>query len=560
MKKFYLIPIVVLLLTLMASATTIYISQSGGTFSGGSACNGQTTQTPAWFNSSANWGTGGSQIGPDTTVLLCGTFTGTAGAGPLLQFQGSGTNGNPIILKFDTGANLTAPYWYNGGSQAGGAINTASHSYLVIDGGTNGIIQNTLNGTSGTTCTGGPCAYQQGTLGVEVAASTYVEVKNLTIANLYTHCNCNTDAVVQQGINGIEISSTASYITIDNNTIHDGGWLIVGTGNHGVIGPGNNLYNADHDIVAGGTTWTIYGNHFHDWALWDNATDADHHDGIHCFAGSGGNTQTAYIYNNQFDGATGANMNQFIFLEGAGSSTTCMLPGGTAYIFNNVWIGNSTFPAFGGIIGNSTTGDTGDLLVNNTGIGLNPGDGTFALQVQDASNVTVENNAVRGTGVLTATGGTFHSLTAWDYNAYENCTSYNCFYAAGVDSGAFSVWQAGNCTGTSGTCDPHGLAVAGLPKSSSNYFGLNAACVPSSVGASCAPTSTSPLRAAGKNLYSLCNGQPIPGLGALCSDFAGIARPSSGNWDAGAIQYNSGTTSTTGAVVQGGVVAGGIIW
>ena len=113
------------------------------------------------------------------------------------------------------------------------------------------------------------------------------------------------------------------------------------------------------------------------------------------------------------------------------------------------------------------------------------------------------------------------------------------------------MWQAGNCTGTSGTCDPHGIAVAGLPLSSSNYFGLNAGCVPGSVGASCAPTSTSPLRGAGVNLYSVCNGQPNPGLGALCSDYLGVARPTSAAWDAGAIQYSSGTNYSLTVSVSG---------
>ena len=35
------------------------------------------------------------------------------------------------------------------------------------------------------------------------------------------------------------------------------------------------------------------------------------------------------------------------------------------YIFNNIFVGGSTsFPAFAGDIGNSTTGDSGDLLVD----------------------------------------------------------------------------------------------------------------------------------------------------------------------------------------------------
>ncbi len=50
-----------------ASAANVYLSQSGGTFSGGSACNGQSTQAYTFFNNSGNWGSGASQIGPGTT-------------------------------------------------------------------------------------------------------------------------------------------------------------------------------------------------------------------------------------------------------------------------------------------------------------------------------------------------------------------------------------------------------------------------------------------------------------------------------------------------------------
>src|ERR1019366_4356515 len=122
-----------------AFANNIYITQSG---SAAGSCT-SSVQTPAFFNAAANWGSGASQIGPGTTVLLCGTFTGSAGS-TLLTFQGSGTSGSPITLKFDTNALLTAPYWAGGS----GAINVNSRSYVTIDGGTNGTIQNTANGTS----------------------------------------------------------------------------------------------------------------------------------------------------------------------------------------------------------------------------------------------------------------------------------------------------------------------------------------------------------------------------------------------------------------------------
>jgi hypothetical protein len=56
------------------SASNIYITQSGAA-SGN--CTGN-VQTPAFFNNASNWGSGSSQIGPGTTVLICGAFTGSS--------------------------------------------------------------------------------------------------------------------------------------------------------------------------------------------------------------------------------------------------------------------------------------------------------------------------------------------------------------------------------------------------------------------------------------------------------------------------------------------------
>src|ERR1700747_3049216 len=93
---------------LPAGAKDFYIAanQAGsGTGTGFSSAKSYT-----WFNNSASWGTAAQQIGPGTTVHLCGTFTGTAGQ-QLLVARGDGTSASPIIIKFEPGALLTAPYW-----------------------------------------------------------------------------------------------------------------------------------------------------------------------------------------------------------------------------------------------------------------------------------------------------------------------------------------------------------------------------------------------------------------------------------------------------------------
>src|ERR1700721_1986721 len=73
-----------------ASITNVYIAQSAlGTGDGSSCANARAT---SFFNISSNWGSGSAQIGPGTTVHVCGTIDGAAG-GTGLTFQSSGPAG-----------------------------------------------------------------------------------------------------------------------------------------------------------------------------------------------------------------------------------------------------------------------------------------------------------------------------------------------------------------------------------------------------------------------------------------------------------------------------------
>jgi hypothetical protein len=540
-----------------AFATTRYIAASAGTFSGGSACNGHTAITATTWNST-------SESAGDISYI-CGTITGSAG-GTLLQVGWSGSSGNPIQLIFDTGAVLTAPYWLNGNNGGGsGAIAINGFSYITINGGPtcgwsqstltttacNGSIVNTQNGTSLT--------YQQYTTAIDINNVDHIVIENLGCYNMYQRTGSAAEDTAWNEQHCVQLEGTQTNITITNCVMHDGGWLISstsGTADNIFIGPGNDFYNADHDVQTAPTHFYVFGNHFHDWAIWDATGGPYHHDGVHCYAGTGGATQLFVGYNNQFDGNFGAVFQQAIYLEGNTSSTRCMLPGGTAYIFNNICLANGASQACLAFYGNATApGDENDIMANNTIINNEGSTGTSAGQ--SSQNVSTgfvsENNATSGWGEL------FQSLTGMgnstvDYNAYQNCSTFNCFAAFGADSGSFSTWQAsGTCSGSAGSCDQHGIANL----SSSTYFNHNSACVPGGLAVSCRQLTGSPLIAAGVNLHSTCNGQPVPGLGALCSDIAGTARPSSGAWDIGAYQ-GTGSPSVTGTyIIIGKLTIGG---
>src|SRR5258708_19323798 len=129
--------LVLLFFALPAGAKDFYIAANQVGTGSGTGCS--TAMPYAWFNNAANWGAGVAQIGPGTTVHLCGTFTGTPGQ-QLLTVLGNGTSTTPITIKFETNPILTAPYW-----SPFGAINQDGKSSITTTGGTNGSTLTTPN-------------------------------------------------------------------------------------------------------------------------------------------------------------------------------------------------------------------------------------------------------------------------------------------------------------------------------------------------------------------------------------------------------------------------------
>src|ERR1700693_5252566 len=135
-----------------ARANDIYLAQSAAGANNGSSCANAYPYT--FFNAAGNWGGAANQIGPGTTVHLCGTLTCPTN-GSLLTAQGSGAAGNPVTILFDTatGGNIKSPACSN-------FIILDGKNHFIVDGGTtcgyingadvacSGQIQNTANGTN----------------------------------------------------------------------------------------------------------------------------------------------------------------------------------------------------------------------------------------------------------------------------------------------------------------------------------------------------------------------------------------------------------------------------
>jgi hypothetical protein len=512
-RKLILVVISILALSplMFSSATNVYITQNGS--SQGSCTTNP--QAPAWFNSASNWGSGGTQIGPGTTVLLCGTITTP------LTFQGSGTSSSPITLTFDTGASITLSV-----CPSSGCLNISSKTYIVVDGGTtcgwisqsltscNGAIQSTASGSA--FGNGGTSAY-----GIEATNCGYCEIRNLTIADIYQHTS-STDAqsgdfrAVDQG----GISTPGATFLVHNNVIHDssdGLDYTPGSSNDSGMQYYNNYsYNMNITINVANTNngditaALVHDNHFGATANWDTTSPlcAGHHNSMHAWAYTTTNSGIQY-YNNLIDGDWGNCATSELFYEGSGSlNNNCT-------VFNNLFL--ATYQQENnGVVSISCGGAL--KFFNNTILGdSQPGDTCLSLNLNSGGAGTVENNVISGCNTLFESQAAVGSWTAMNYNVWAGDSSGTPWAVSCGNSGcsyfSFSGWK------TACSCDSHSLF-----NSSMSYAG---------VGPNGALQSGSPAIGAGTNLASL-------GIAALNSDMDGLARPGgSSPWDSGPLNFNS---------------------
>jgi hypothetical protein len=503
LRKSILAIIFVILAAAFSAASDIYVAQNQAGGNTGADC--ADAHSAAWFNSSANWGSGGGQIGPGTTVHLCGNFTGSANS-TMLTVQGNGSSGNPVVIFFENGADLNAPYW--GGN---GAIACSNHNYITIDGNNTGIIENTANGTS--------LSNQQSSKGMYFDNCDNIEVKNLTIRNIYkrdvgdTSANGSGTYEIFFGAGSDHISVHDSNLSQSRNLIFVAYQTVTDVEIYNVTGDYSSwmFILGDNNSNASGTGILIHDNtlgpHINLWL--DGGANTMHADGIMVFAANSNSSATAQIYNNYVHGdmcsTSGVNCTGYIYVQGNQGTQ----------IFNNVVVAESGGGEGNIVVRGNSPGlaPTNTRIYNNTLVGPH---GTVGIKNgggMAGTGMVVQNNVFVNLGIAMIFGpNSTASLSSSDHNDFFGVTKT---VAINGDSGpehdymALSDWQAQGFDSTSTNANPN-LTPAYVPNPGSAVIGLAA------------------------NLTSL-------GIAALNFDKAGTARPSSGPWNSGAYQTAPGS-------------------
>jgi parallel beta-helix repeat protein len=506
----------------VSNASDIYIAQNATGGSNGSDCSD--AYAAAWFNTTSNWGSSPGQIGPGTTVHLCGTFNAPAGTSGYLTFQASGNNTSPITLIAEPGATLQSPYWGQGG-----AINTGGQGYLTLNGQKNGMIQATANGTNLANQAPNCGNNLVCTSGIYASGCSNCTIENWTVANIYVNVPPSDESVAGEGSHGIFMND-ANNVTISGNTIHDVRWGIsthfCGDSNWNISG--NTIYNIDHGVAMFSdnsncalTTANIYGNTIHDWSNWDDNNNANHHNAVHVSPTQSGATVTGLnVYNNYTYGDCGQHGNTMTaFIDGQPGTFS------NVYIFNNVTVNSvaAHTPADGFI--NEGTDNSNVYILNNTLIGSSTGNGggtNLAIQTNDkgSNHATIENNIISTVqyGLVVVPGS---NMPSSNYNDFYNNGNIADDPNGNTES-TLASWQA-DCN-----CDSH--SKTGSPAFTGTYNLAN---------------SSSAAWNTGINLDGLGNTN-------LDMDKAGTERPPSSppNWDMGAY-YDSGSVAQSPAPPTG---------
>ncbi|MCP4372109.1 MAG: hypothetical protein GY797_28915 [Deltaproteobacteria bacterium] len=419
MYKSIFVLIVIVFFSFPSIAEDIYIAQTAQ--GGDTGVDSSNAHSVAWFNSSQNWKNQTGKISEGDTVHLYGTIS-TA-----LTIYGH----NRTIF-FEDDAKLSAPYWPATGAIAGLDVN-----HILIDGGTNGLIECTDNGTA--------LGNQVFTVGIKLTHSSNSELRNLTISNIYQRTPYSNESNENSGGSGIRLLGNSSNVSVHGCSIvnaSQGISVSLGSGettsnlriyNNIISGCSDGITCGSGGVNAIGIDIEIYNNTISGNYVWDGSWtpppgDGHHHnDGIQCWSWhTGASTTNLKIYNNTIGPNMGNSISGWLFVEG-------YFPG--LLIYNNLLKANvGSSPTNGFIF--LKNGDNAKVY-NNTvvsggagiGIGLNA----------DTTDADLQNNIIVNVAVGIRVDADC-SVAVSDYNVFYGLGEILMYYQSGFST--FLDWQS----------------------------------------------------------------------------------------------------------------------
>jgi len=405
-----------------AAAADIYVAQSS---------NG-VTNSLAWLNSNYVWT-------PGDVIHLVGTLTNS------LTIGGSGTAANPITIYFEPGAQFVAPYWPM-------AINLYNQAYITIDGGVNGLITATNNGTL--------LGFTNQTCGIYANSISGggVEIKNLTLSNLFFRVplpdgdarnsqptiqaiylgliNANNvyvhnNTLIQAG-NAISINygGNCTNIIITNNVISDVSFGVNLNCNGAGFATG---FSISHNVCSNFSTYD--GN----WGL--SSGQHNHNNFLIISSSAAATNDNLLIEGNWAGGKNGQYMSSLIKI------TPDHYVFSNAKIINNVLVNTETnanitnghisvSDSMNTLIANNTIINTGGAGASTTGIKIG-GDGDFCPAY-------IYNNLFYGVSKNVATDIGLTNILMSDYNVIRADIADSAFYGQGYTFQTIADWVAHN--------------------------------------------------------------------------------------------------------------------
>ena len=442
-----LIGLIILSISVYSYAEDLYIAQHIiGNDNGKDAFNAHSIE---WFNRNINWGDGEDLIGPGDTVHLVGTITDS------LVIKKSGRKSSPITILFEKGSKLSKPAW---GVDSEAAIYASEKDYIIIDGGTDGTIECTDNGTE--------LAIKNAAQGISINRSDYWIIKNLSIINIYKRmANSNDSNRFGRGIR----ANTCSYLTIKNCRINNLEYALHVTAEY-YDTTKLDIYDCDISKCSTGivlalsnavdySDLNVYRNKIYDLFYWDgtwNEGKSWHHkDGIHTWGNFPNNSLGPLrIYDNEFFGNWGTHVTGWIFIEDYTESLE---------IYNNSFTNAGPKPALGFIALTPDKETAKAYIKNNILIGGgadNTGGTGIDLRRVD---VTIERNIFKDlyTGIHREAGDV---KILSDYNQFANVSNIGHDAEIGFIKDLYD-WQSylGGCPGISNDCNSTKGPIAETP-------------------------------------------------------------------------------------------------